>query len=78
VADRSEHSPEADSSRRGGDRRGRPWLVAAGFLLALAATVATVLLTGLFVRAPDAGRDDARAAFRAAGEPPAGSARPER
>ena len=51
-------------------RRGRPWLVAAGFLLALAATVATVLLTGLFVRAPGSEAEDTRAAFRERQRPP--------
>lgn len=52
---------ERDSDARRGDahddgrdaqtrRPGRPWLVAFGFLLALAATVLTVILTGLMLR----------------------------
>jgi hypothetical protein len=50
----------SDSARK---RPRRPVLIAVGFLIALAATVATVILTGLWVRAPRSGeRDDAPAA----------------
>ena len=45
-----------DESNSG--RRGPPIWVVIGFLLAFAATIVTVVLTGLFVRAPDSSRQD--------------------
>lgn len=39
-------------------RRGPPVWVVIGFLLAFGATIVTVVLTGLFVRAPGAGAPD--------------------
>jgi hypothetical protein len=48
-------------------RPARPVLVAAGFLIAFAATIATVILTGLWVRAP---RSDERGSAPATSESP--------
>jgi hypothetical protein len=39
-------------------RRGPPLWVVIGFLLAFGATIVTVVLTGLFVRAPGSGPQD--------------------
>jgi len=57
------------------DRPGRPWLVAAGFLLALALTVLTVLMTGLLVRAPRAGAAADAPALQPPAVAPAGADR---
>jgi hypothetical protein len=54
-----------DSARK---RPARPVLVAVGFLIAFAATVATVILTGLWVRAPRS--EERPAAPAAASESP--------
>lgn len=52
-------------------RRGPPLLIVIGFLLAFAATVLTVVLTGLFVRAPAARAPAADASSTVSTEPAA-------
>jgi hypothetical protein len=42
-------SNDNPATSRGRERGWRPWLVALGFLLAFAATVVTVLFTGLML-----------------------------
>ena len=48
----TETPPSADSARTE-PRRGKPRLIAAGFLFAFGLSIVTVVLTGLWVRSPD-------------------------
>jgi hypothetical protein len=57
VDERSNVERPAPPSRAGS--QGRPRLVAAGFIGAFAASILTVVLTGLWVRSPDARRSTA-------------------
>lgn len=61
-----DHRHTANAPER--KRAPRPRFVAAGFLIAFAATVATVILTGLWVRAPES--DEQRGAPAADREAP--------